>query len=308
MWSCGRGSVFRGWNPKGPGAEAGNPEEFKVHVVPSARRGINAIASEMGSVHTSGLMNWYYAQDDSQVGPVGQAQFDSLVHTGAISAETQVWHDGLPAWTRYGDLAPMSATMPVSAGSHRCAECGNTFPDADMIAFESAWVCAACKPVFVQKLKEGIAPATVMQYAGFWIRFCARIIDGIIFQVINFGLRLIIMPSMLTTGRPYHRGAPMLTGPYYRMLFIFWLCTLGIEILYNVYFNGRFGATPGKMVLKLKIVRQDGTPISYLLAFGRYFAVVLSFFTLCIGFMMAGWDEEKRALHDRICDTRVIRV
>ena len=60
--------------------------------------------------------------------------------------------------------------------------------------------------------------------------------------------------------------------------------------------------------MRLKIVRPDGAPITYLRAFGRYFAEILSTLILFIGFMMAGWDEEKRALHDRICDTRVIRL
>jgi uncharacterized RDD family membrane protein YckC len=79
-------------------------------------------------------------------------------------------------------------------------------------------------------------------------------------------------------------------------------------VTYMVYFNGRFGATPGKMALKLKIVRPNGDGITYMRALGRYFAEILSGMIFSIGFMMAGWDEEKRALHDRICDTRVIRL
>jgi uncharacterized RDD family membrane protein YckC len=43
-------------------------------------------------------------------------------------------------------------------------------------------------------------------------------------------------------------------------------------------------------------------------AFGRYFAKMLSWFTLAIGFIIAGFDVEKRALHDYICSTRVIRT
>jgi uncharacterized RDD family membrane protein YckC len=69
-----------------------------------------------------------------------------------------------------------------------------------------------------------------------------------------------------------------------------------------------YGATPGKMALGLKIVRPDGGPISAGRAVGRYFAEILSALTLMIGYMMAGWDSEKRALHDRIADTRVIKT
>jgi len=41
-------------------------------------------------------------------------------------------------------------------------------------------------------------------------------------------------------------------------------------------------------------------------AVGRYLAYLLNSFTLLIGFIIAGFDTEKRALHDRICDTRVV--
>ncbi len=55
-------------------------------------------------------------------------------------------------------------------------------------------------------------------------------------------------------------------------------------------------------------MRADGTPLSTGRIIGRHFAEMISNMILCIGYMMAGWDDEKRALHDRICDTRVIRT
>jgi uncharacterized RDD family membrane protein YckC len=239
-------------------------------------------------------MNWYYSENDEKAGPLAQADFDALVHTGKISPDTQVWHDGMPAWTRYGDL-PLASDASLAAGVlHRCAECGNTFPESDMIAFENAWVCAACKPVFVQKLKEGIAPAGLLNYAGFWIRFGAKFIDGIIIQIVNFSVGLLI-------GMAMKGGTPSVAAA------VGALAGFVLAVGYGVYFNGRFGATPGKMALKLKIVRPDGEPITYGRAFGRQFAEMLSGLIFGIGYMMAGWDEQKRALHDRVCDTRVIR-
>ncbi len=82
-----------------------------------------------------------------------------------------------------------------------------------------------------------------------------------------------------------------------------------IALVYEVFFIGKFGATPGKMVLKLKVVRADGQPVSYLRAFGRHWATGLSAIIMGIGYLMAGFDREQhRSLHDRICDTRVVRV
>jgi uncharacterized RDD family membrane protein YckC len=78
-------------------------------------------------------------------------------------------------------------------------------------------------------------------------------------------------------------------------------------LTYEVVFLGKYGATPGKMALKLKVIRADGLPMSYGLAAGRYLGKILSGMLLLIGFIIAAFDEQKRALHDRICDTRVVR-
>ena len=79
-----------------------------------------------------------------------------------------------------------------------------------------------------------------------------------------------------------------------------------IQFGYEVFFIGKFGATPGKMALKIKVINADGSKVSYLKALGRLFAYFLSGIILGIGLIMAAFDDEKRALHDRICNTRVI--
>ncbi len=84
---------------------------------------------------------------------------------------------------------------------------------------------------------------------------------------------------------------------------------IAIGLAYEVYFLSTSGATLGKQALGLKVIRSDGSGISPGLALGRYFAALISGpFTLWIGYIIAGFDSEKRALHDRICDTRVIYV
>ena len=70
----------------------------------------------------------------------------------------------------------------------------------------------------------------------------------------------------------------------------------------------RSGATIGKKALRLKVVMPDGGRVSLGRAFGRYFAKMLSGIPLYIGFIMVGFDSEKRGLHDYICNTRVIRT
>jgi uncharacterized RDD family membrane protein YckC len=60
------------------------------------------------------------------------------------------------------------------------------------------------------------------------------------------------------------------------------------------------------MACKLKITLEDGSRISYLRAMGRHFAKYLSGMILLVGYIMAAFDDHRRTLHDRICETRVV--
>jgi uncharacterized RDD family membrane protein YckC len=77
---------------------------------------------------------------------------------------------------------------------------------------------------------------------------------------------------------------------------------------YFIYFIGKDGQTPGKKMCKIKVVNADGSKVTYGKATGRFFGYILSSLICGIGFLMAAWDDEKRALHDRVCDTRVIKL
>jgi uncharacterized RDD family membrane protein YckC len=61
------------------------------------------------------------------------------------------------------------------------------------------------------------------------------------------------------------------------------------------------------MACNIKVVMADGGKVSFARAIGRHFAKFISGMILGIGYIMAGFDDQKRALHDRICDTRVIK-
>jgi uncharacterized RDD family membrane protein YckC len=100
----------------------------------------------------------------------------------------------------------------------------------------------------------------------------------------------------------------MVAGGFGKGSFLLRLLGYPIAIAYETYFVGRYGATLGKMACGLKVVRSEGQNVSYGRAFGRYWACLLSSMTLTIGYIMAAFDSQKRALHDRICDTRVIRT
>ena len=96
-------------------------------------------------------MQWYYAKGPEQVGPLSQDQFDALVKSGEITTQTLVWRLGMVQWLPYH-----AVSQPTSAGRKFCNECGKEFPDDDLVKIENSYVCAGCKPILLQKLKEGV--------------------------------------------------------------------------------------------------------------------------------------------------------
>lgn len=233
-------------------------------------------------------MEWYYVENGERVGPVTEEQLQQLVLGLQITGETLVWNPAMANWQPYGQLArpqvPVGAVgLAPDQESGICTECGRALPTSEMINFGERWVCADCKPLFFQKLKEGASVSNSFVYAGFWIRVAAKLIDGLILFALQMILAMVFRQMATLLGYP-------------------------IAIAYTTYFLGRFGQTPGKMACGLRVIRADGQPVSYLRAFGRYFAEILSGIIFCIGYVMVAFDEEKRALHDRICDTRVIKI
>lgn len=247
-------------------------------------------------------MQWYFAESGRQVGPLDQDTFNSHVASGRVAPDTLVWSPGMPNWQPYRTAnpaaEPIATPLPPGPDMRYCSECGRAFSTDDLAAFGDSLVCAACKPIFAQKLREGVVTRGLHGYGGFWIRFAAVLIDGLILAVIS----MFYTPFITLAGFDTHDPS---------RFFIKFGILLSIQFLirmaYETSFIGRFAATPGKMVCHLKVVRPDGRPLTYLRSWCRFLAKEVNGFTLLIGYIIAAFDDEKRALHDRICDTRVVR-
>lgn len=235
-------------------------------------------------------MKWHYAIDGQTYGPVSEEEFQTLWQRSTIGPHTLVWHEGLPDWVEYRHL---TSTNNLALDQAVCSECGLSFPQEDMIRFGTNLVCASCKRIYVQKVKEGAQLVGTMNYAGFWIRFGAKIIDWVILGVAQAALTFSL--AFFQDQTPGVGATLIING-----------LQLIIAAAYTTYFLGRYQATIGKMACQLKVVYDDGSPISYGRALGRHFAEFLSAIILAIGYLMAAFDSERRALHDRICSTRVV--
>lgn len=248
-------------------------------------------------------MDWYYAIDDQQRGPVSDEEFSDLAADGTITLSTLVWRRGMSDWQPYAEVATARrAAAPPASGQARCAECGRAFPVDDMIAYRDEYVCAECKPVFFERVRQGVPLTGEMRYAGFWIRFVAKIVDGLIMMAVGWVVQLVIGLPLLGN------ASQMSPGSYMAISGLIYFVNMAIGVLYYAGFISKYAATPGKMACGLKIVRSDGSRVTFARAVGRYFAEILSALILYIGYIMVAFDSEKRALHDRICDTRVIHA
>jgi uncharacterized RDD family membrane protein YckC len=191
-----------------------------------------------------------------------------------------------------------------------CTECGRPYAVGDLVKFGDATICADCKPIFVQRMREG-TPGSIgaVVYGGFWRRFAALLVDStVVFYMVSPLFYLILIAFLVPAFKP-GLDRPAVPPPAIAMLPLFvFLVFLIAPLFYNVYFTAKGGSTPGKMLLGLRIVTASGGPIGSGRAIGRLFARALSSVIFYIGDIMAAFDSQKRALHDRICDTRVIRI
>jgi len=195
------------------------------------------------------------------------------------------------------------STAP-NPGTLYCAECGRPTSAEELARFGDLLVCPACKTNYVQKLREGAAPAAAVAYAGFWIRVVGYLIDAIILGVVGGIVQVLLIGSIITMPQP---GDISSIGPIMGRLGLASLINIAIAACYEGFFVANLQATPGKMVIGVKVVRPDGSRVELGRAFGRYFAKILSGLILLIGFIMVGFDAQKRGLHDMICDTRVVK-
>ena len=204
----------------------------------------------------------------------------------------------------------MSQETPVQTVL-ACSQCGRSLAPSELVHIAGNWVCADCKPAFLSRMMASGASPSALRYGGFWIRFGARMIDGLLLGVPFLIVAAMLIPNLFRTTNQ----SPATLNPAFAAfgLTFFLLAFLGggcYEVLMLKYRS----ATVGKIACGLKVVRPDGRSLSWGVCFGRFFMwnVVtsgipyLNSVLMLVSSIMLGVDDEKRALHDRVCDTRVI--
>jgi hypothetical protein len=97
---------------------------------------------------------------------VAEEELDRLFNTGTIRADTPVWREGMPGWSPYRSARGVSSPPPI-AGYETCSRCRGSFPPTDLITLGGGRVCATCKPIVLQGLREGVSAAEMLS-DGLW--------------------------------------------------------------------------------------------------------------------------------------------
>lgn len=173
-----------------------------------------------------------------------------------------------------------------------CPKCGTQQAEGD-------YYCRNCGQMLpVSPPAPEVSASTWVEYAGFWRRFVAYIIDGFLINAISFIIGL-IMGAIIVASDGEIDDVTMLVS----YLFAFLVSLL----YYGICESSPAQATLGKMALGLKVTDMDGNRISFGRAMGRFLGKILSGLILCIGYLMIAFTEEKQGLHDMVARTLVVK-
>ncbi|HOY70530.1 MAG TPA: RDD family protein [Methylotenera sp.] len=137
------------------------------------------------------------------------------------------------------------------------------------------------------------------EYAGFWIRTGATIIDVVLIMLITFPILIAIY------GWAYFDSSQtgIIAGP------IDFLLSWVLPAIATILFWLKKQATPGKMALSVKVVDANtGQTLSVGQSIGRYLAYFVSLLPLGIGVIWVAFDSKKQSWHDKLANTVVIRA
>ena len=242
------------------------------------------------------MSSWYFVKDGQRNGPIGREELDARIAEGAVDGDTLVWRVGMSAWLPAGTvpelgLPPPLPPPPLPPGQPPVYPAWSTGPESA----SGAGATMAGERAFE-------APGRLV-FAGFWARFAAKLLDG----VVLYGIAMLVERAVAALWFNGVVPVPPDWEGVLRMVLYSGPINTVIAVVYTVYFMARHEATPGKRILGLRVVRADGGRVGTGRVIGRYFAESISTIVFLAGYVMAAFDDEKRALHDYMCDTRVVK-
>jgi uncharacterized RDD family membrane protein YckC len=204
--------------------------------------------------------------------------------------------------------------VAMADGTAFCSSCGQSFAAAAPPMVLAAVAAPITGGVAAIPIYAAHAVVPRVDYAGFWLRFLAYLIDNV---VMGLGFILIVIPLVFLTGlgaflRDVHPNEDMNdAGIFALMGFLFLAATamLLFTWLYHALMeSSEWQATLGKKALGLVVTDMAGQRVSFGRSTGRHFAkIITNMVPAFIGYIMAGFTEKKQALHDMMAGCLVLR-
>jgi uncharacterized RDD family membrane protein YckC len=183
----------------------------------------------------------------------------------------------------------------VVEGLRYCSRCGQAYCPDCLVNIRGNSYCAMCKNEQMLDLGSGV-DQNVLELAGIGRRFGALLIDGVVLSIpigIFFALAAVAIASTNNA------------NPIWFQLGIF--AVMPLYIAYEALMLGSRGQTLGKMALKIKVVRADGTAITNGQAWGRSFMrQILASCLSIFNYLPAFFTKDRTCLHDLVANTRVV--
>jgi uncharacterized RDD family membrane protein YckC len=263
------------------------------------------------------MTQWYYSNAQRErLGPVSADDLAQLHSNAQIGPDTLVWREGYADWKPWREAVAEVVSVTTAASifdapaatatqaASAFATAGPDAPaDADANPYRIAEPISPYAPPKAQLRDESsyIAGGHVV-YAGFWKRVAAVFIDSFIVGIVSSMVGAVFGIMMIAViGAGGDEGMAVLLQVINQLVAL---------VLGATYFgwmhSSSMQASVGKLAVGIKVTRSDGTRISFMRGFGRYFSYILSSLTLGIGLIMAAFTDRKRALHDMISDTLVV--
>jgi uncharacterized RDD family membrane protein YckC len=144
-----------------------------------------------------------------------------------------------------------------------------------------------------------------LRKAGFWRRAVALLVDLAIVLALAASGGILVAQAVQIGG--WFSATPEVALEWLEESARGFLFVL-IALCYFTLFAGFRGQTPGKMLLRLRIIRVTGEEVGYGRAFVRWIGQILGVLPLGIGFLMVALSRKKQGLHDKLAGTYVVRL
>jgi uncharacterized RDD family membrane protein YckC len=185
----------------------------------------------------------------------------------------------------------------VVEGLRYCSRCGQTFCPDCLVTIRGNTFCASCKAEQMRDLASGV-DQNALELAGIGRRFGALFIDSLILSV---PMMIVVFSMMFAV----FAGKNNNFNPIWFQPVV--LLMVALYVVYEALMLASRGQTLGKMALKIKVVRVDGTPISTGQAWGRAFMrQILASCLSIFNYLPAFFTKDRTCLHDLVANTRVV--